>query len=91
MSDIKVGDLVVVVRPSICIGGNANIGHTFTVRKIDSWLDGGPCKWCNRRHYGAFYAYDDDGESFPLPRLKRIQPMSELEGEKREEDLREPA
>jgi hypothetical protein len=36
-------------------------------------------------------AGDASGYYFPLTRLKRIPPLSELEGEKTQEDIREPA
>ena len=91
MSNIKVGDLVVVVKPSICSGLDDRIGHTYIVRDIDSWAEGGVCRWCLGRHQGFFYAYDENEDAFPLQRLKRIPPLEELEGQRTEEKLKEPA
>ena len=88
---IQVGDLVQVVRPSFCIGGNEGIGVTFIVERID--LDGGSrCSYCDKEHGdGHYYALSVVAKGWwPLRRLKRIPPLSELEGQRPEESLRQP-
>jgi hypothetical protein len=85
---IRNGDLVQIVRPSPCCGGGDSIGHVFEAREV-----GGThvrCAACGRRTMGPS-AGDASGYYFPLTRLKRIPPLSELEGEKTQEDIREPA
>jgi hypothetical protein len=85
---IKVGDLVGVVQ-----GGctDTYIGYIFTV------LDLSPvahrCARCNVIHGTGLWArhepWEDNGVWIATSRLKRIPPLSELEGVKTEEDIRE--
>ena len=96
MSDkpISVGDLVQVVAPPLCPEGRDKwLGHIFTVRSIGSasMMPRPWCSYCGSRDHleGDVYAEDLPTRWFPLPRLKRIPPLEELEGEKREE--KEPA
>ena len=90
---IKVGDLVVVVRPSICPEAKRHhLGHVFTVARLGEAAMLTPYPWCihcGRAHdVIGLFAWDDLlGGAFSLLRLKRIPPLSELEGEKREEEL----
>ena len=86
---IKVGDLVQVARWPCC---GTWVGYTgkVTALKIDSRC----CKIC-RTDMGedATYAYVDcgfNGGLVVLGRLKRIPPLSELEGQRTEETLRLP-
>ena len=82
MSDIKVGDLVVVVRPRTCCGNMKAIGRLFVVQSF------GDFSWCEcgqKQHWSV--AYLDDWYRCEVSRLKRIPPLSELEGEKIKEEL----
>ena len=91
MSDIKVGDLVVVVRGAPCCGNTQHLGLVFRVAVIFP-LEG-HCNHCGEEpppQYGADYELESDS-GFSLSTLKRIPPLSELEGERTQEDIREPA
>ena len=87
---IKVGDLVVVVRT--CCGSlyNAIAGIPWIVNSTfsDSWA----CIRCGTPGHGvlavAAEPYGDGHHSrAPISWLKRISPLSELEGEKRDEEI----
>ena len=88
-NDIKVGDLVQVVKPKACCGAvtEAN-GIVYEVRSISahSWN----CTFCGVYHQ-TDRADGGDGHSLEVYRLRRIPPLSELEGQRTEEGLREPA
>jgi hypothetical protein len=93
MSDkpISVGDLVVVVRGHVC-----DLGETFIVTRIDRWSGGWVCTKCGEEsdddYVGASPSTDPmDRHCVPLPWLKRIPPLSELEGERTQEEMKEPA
>lgn len=88
---IAVGDLVQVVRPRPCCPEKSRLGGTFTVTAIrdGAWLE---CAFCHK------VADADTAELSAFPgrwierfRLKRIPPLDELEGQRIQEDLREPA
>ena len=88
---IAVGDLVQVVRPTLCCDNSRSVG---VVRKV---IDGiraslGHCRCGDiRPQTDADFVTLDNGNSCERVRLKRIPPLSELEGERTEEQLREPA
>lgn len=95
MSDrpIAVGDLVQVVRPSGCPScGCRALGRTFLVCAITTYSGGSYCNHCGRNLSDDVYtaAEDDSRRSYGLFRLKRIPPLSELEGERTEETLKQP-
>lgn len=86
---IKVGDLVVVVKPNEC-GCSTSLGHIFRVDHIQ----GGPnrCGTCGTAFENPLDAWQQGSDwSAPVFSLKRIPPLGELEGAKQKEDLREPA
>lgn len=90
---IKVGDLVQVIRGTgcSCDKAHSSLGLIFRVERMG--LSSGQCHWCHA-YVGcenAKAAKPADYGSFSLHRLKRIPPLSELEGVKTEEDTREPA
>jgi hypothetical protein len=95
---IKAGDLVVIYRPTTH-GCNGGIGAFFKVAQIrPRRSDLIKCSWCgwhgDRRAVGDGNLVADGmpgARGIGTYRLKRIPPLSELEGEKHEEDLREPA
>ena len=88
MSDIKVGDLVVVVKPRGC-GCTINLGRVFRVLNFGIW--NARCSACRHILPKIFMAEADEIYAFEPYRLKRIPPLEELEGKRTEEKLREPA
>ena len=84
---IKIGDLVVVVRPAPCCGKSDRLGHFYTV--ID-----GPrtefvrCECGSRRPNTNSVTLDDPNESScQVFRLKRIPPFPELKDERHDEEI----
>lgn len=89
---IAVGDLVQVVKPKPCCGSTASMGQIFRVANIrgGDWVLG-PC-WHCRADLCVPHAQDPaDGLWAEISRLKRIPPLSELEGQRTEETRKEPA
>ena len=81
---IKVGDLVVVVKPTPCCRDTSAIGEHHTIIALVGGL--GRCNFCG--HYETMLdAKVSVNTYFDLHRLKRIPPLSELEGEKRDEEI----
>ena len=87
---IKVGDLVQVVRTPNCCGSTVGLGMTRTVIGF-SETTRARCVSCGRVRLTLSAVLDG-----PAPwskwhiepsRLKRIPPLSELEGEKRDEEI----
>jgi hypothetical protein len=87
---ISVGDLVVVVRGMPCCGALTKRNGLFFKVSAISPDNGAACDSCGKIG-GEMHAKDENGLRFDISRLKRIPPLSELESEKRDEDLREPA
>ena len=87
---IEAGDMVQVIRPISCCGADVAIGWTFIVTRIRA-SPRSRCRHCHQRFEGGLVAEGHPVGVFDIPRLKRIPPLSELEGEKQKEDLREPA
>lgn len=46
MSEIKAGDLVMVVKPTVCCGNYKNMGRVFVVTRLAGGF--GLCGLCNR-------------------------------------------
>jgi hypothetical protein len=85
---ISVGDLVVVARQHCC---SAYLGKVMTVHAIVSMPAGYHCTQCSASIGRAIAADGGNSYTFPMAWLKRIPPLSELEGERTQEDIREPA
>jgi len=86
---IKPGDLVVVVRPSLCTGANEDVGRVFRVGAVCPGEGiSKHCQSCGKSHepLHMMYAEASDGW-FPFARLKRIPPLSELDDVKRDEEI----
>ena len=82
---IKVGDLVMVVRPASCCGHARRMGFAFVITRIHN---GSECATCRIEHPGMAVAIGEGmARGVRVPRLKRIPPLSELEGEKNKEEL----
>lgn len=87
---IGVGNLVVVVRNAKCgcPVNNGRIAKVTSIRKVDFTL----CVMCgDRRKFNGPYAISDGRYIAGVWRLKRIPPLSELEGQPTQEDIKEPA
>ena len=85
---IAVGDLVQVVRKTCCEGW---LGTTYTVKELRTVSGNYACIKCGEtgtRETPWIVAYP---MGHAIWNLKRIPPLSELEGERTEEKLREPA
>ena len=92
MSDIKVGDLVQVVRPRFCCPDKTRWGKVFVVGSIGL----GPqyqCPYCNS-YYTAetscAWEVDSTFKGCELSRLKRIPPLDELEGVLAQTEIKHP-
>lgn len=86
---IKVGDLVILVKPTPC-GCSNGVGKIFKVTGMET--GGSLCLHCKKDLPAIVDRALLDGRfTAQLERLKRIPPLGELEGEKREENLKEPA
>ncbi len=85
MSDIKVGDLVVVVRwpHEHC----NSLGHILSIAAL---APSSQCRVCGYISTETS-AVTEDHWAVPLSWLKRIPPLEELEGQRTEEKLKEPA
>ena len=83
---IQVGDLVQVVAPTHCCGDPRYLGYVYRVlsfcRQGDTY-----CSICGKDSPGSVDAMDDDESGHDVRTLKRIPPLSELEGEKRDEEI----
>ena len=87
---ISVGDLVVVVRPCKACGDTRWLGDTFRVSEFFTSREPSLC--CGEESAGEVYACaEGEDEGMPLRELKRIPPLDELEGQRTEENLKEPA
>lgn len=84
---IKVGDLVVVVKPSACHGGVRDIGHTFVASEVYRAPEMSRCDYCKVHHGPSELVAWDGAFEWPLRRLKRIPPFPELKDEKRDEEI----
>ena len=90
MSDkpISVGDLVVVVREPRRCGQFFRLGLPY---RVTGFFHACRCRNCNERFAEPSALIDGKYEAIPLSWLKRIPPLDEIESEKRDEKLTEPA
>jgi len=88
VSDIRVGDLVVIVKPNPC-GCDKGVGIIFRVEIIDRSERYNKCHWCKQR-FGIFDQASGDGHASALYKLRRIPPLSESDEVKHEEELTAP-
>lgn len=87
---IKVGDLVMIVCQ--CCSDDY-LGQIFTVQEL---AQGSECDDCGAQDDRPSAILELENAEYlawglPMSWLKRIPPLSELEGEKRDEKLTEPA
>ncbi len=86
---IQVGDLVQVVRWSCC---GIEIGKVFQVASMHHHDNSWHCCTCRAPVPAGMFALDAQNRCGAiLPWLKRIPPLSELEGTKTDEPIQEPA
>lgn len=87
---LKIGDWVVVAYDACCANPREALGKVF---QIDRFIDfsNNPCASCGEivPFVNAVPASGTFG--YTSNRLKRLPPLAELEGEKRDEKLTEPA
>lgn len=86
---IKVGDLVMVVKPPPC-GCTRTVGWIFTVQSFGRWT--GYCNSCKSGYPISVMAESGipwvlNTYAFSLDRLKRIPPLSELDDVKQDEEI----
>lgn len=87
---IKEGDLVQVIRPTPCCGSTIGLGVVYTALAVGNVEQ--QCDCCGEiLHTGlvvAFFSKHPERGTLMhghmIERLKRIPPLSELEGEKQE-------
>jgi len=76
MSDIKAGDLVMVVKPRQCCGSSHAIGKVFLVVSVG--IETVNCSICGKEEK-MVVARVSTGLMGDISRLKKIPPLSDLE------------
>lgn len=74
---IEAGDVVMVVRPSLCCGNAAHVGKVFRVLKMEHGVLG-ECVYCRKRGWGTL-AKDEPDSGYELPRLKKLDGLLDAE------------
>jgi hypothetical protein len=77
MSDIKEGDLVMIVKPINCCGSSNSVGKIRTVIGVSK--DISFCPYCHFVLPKALLVHLSSGSYVHLNRLKKIPPLSDLE------------
>ena len=84
---IKVGDLVIVLRPSMCCPQEKpHIGRIFTVSSFET-LNATPCERCGDKSTITVAIEPGSYKGYDIRRLKRIPPIAELGDVKRDEEI----
>jgi len=84
MSDIKAGDLVMVIKAQPCCGEAKDIGLVFRVSSVERFQN--ICLSCN--HIDLFVlACPNQTGGFPIKRLLKIDPPALPESTEREKEL----
>jgi hypothetical protein len=78
MSDIKAGDLVMIVRGMPCCGGSGgwSFGEPFTVTELETVFDCG-CAECGAPFPEAVVAHEEGGNEAFVYCLQKIDPSAE--------------
>jgi hypothetical protein len=71
---IKVGDLVMVVKPTVCCGESSSIGLIFTFKNKPPLERMVRCIYCKNRRNSANDVFVDDRYSIEISRLIKIDP-----------------
>lgn len=74
---IRPGDLVMVVRPTVCCWNSSAVGKIFTVREISEGM--GICVWCLHKANKKQAHTGNGNTAYILSRLKKINPPSKIE------------
>ena len=90
MSEIKPGDLVMVVRPSYCCNNPIDIGKTGIVSAAPAWADSVTCCFCGSTESVNKFL-DLQGEGHRISTLKKIDPPAEGDSLPTRADLEVPA
>lgn len=81
-SDIKPGDLVMVVRPNLCCGSIAAVGAIGVVEETPTWVVFARCDACGEVDYETDKYCNIEGGGYHRATLKKIDPIEEDEGVK---------
>jgi len=73
---IKAGDLVMVVKPAVCIGGALGIGYVYQVLDVITH-DRAVCVHCGRSHGHVEIALEKEDLGVETWRLQRLDPPAE--------------
>lgn len=81
MSEIKVGDLVVIIKPIACCGYSSGIGRIFRVSEFTKGKAGDVCPYCHSRKPAITIAlFEGNGHiGAEISRLKKLDPPTEDE------------
>ncbi len=74
---IKAGDLVMVVRPTICCGYSGHIGRTGTAEMLPGHVVRVACTNCGHRDLSVASFFAIGLVAYQASRLKKIDPPSE--------------
>ena len=88
MSNIKVGDLVMVTRPMPCCGNSDNVGDIYTAKAI--FLVSALCRRCGKTTIGKFVSTPETLNNYygyPEQCLTKIDPPSLPETIEEEKEL----
>jgi hypothetical protein len=85
VSEIKVGDLVVIVKPNPC-GCDKGVGTIFMVEAFDRSNRWNSCAWCGK-NCGTHDQACGEGHAASLYKLRRIPPLWELDETEHKEEL----
>lgn len=85
MSDIGTGDLVEVVKPTLCCGSRKSIGMKFRVMAVTKDTKFGKCLTCEEiLPKSAVVAHLWGGDTCEIERLKVIEKAPEMATENRQ-------
>ena len=87
MESIKANDLVYVYKECPWCHSNGSIGVYFTALKVES-LEA--TMVCCRHNFTGKVVFDTPEAGFPIGIVKKVPPLKELEGIKKDEYIREP-
>ena len=82
---IRPGDLVMVVKPTVCCGNSSAVGKIFTVREISEGV--GICVWCLRKANKKQAPTGSGNTAYILSRLKKLNPPVKQETTQKEKEF----
>lgn len=84
---IAPNDLVWVAKPMPCCGHTVNDHGTHFVVTVMMPVDAAMCPFCRTIHRQFPAAFGANGRGYPVPLLRRVPPLKELEGIVRREEV----